>query len=215
MPNLFETLAPLAPSSEVMAEGAMLLRGVALPYEKDLLAALDDITAHSPFRQMVTPGGFTMSVAMTNCGTAGWVTDRTGYRHDRNDPETGRRWPPMPDCFLNLAVTAAPRAGYPDFRPDACLVNCCEPGTRLSLHQDKIERDFANPIVSVSLGLPATSQFGGLKRKDPVRKFALRHGDVAVWEALRGLYHGVPELKEGIHESVGRMRINLTFRGAL
>src|SRR5579864_4101711 len=119
MPDLFDTIAPIAPETEAMADGAVLLRGAALPYEKDLLVALSDITAQSPFRHMVTPGGFTMSVAMTNCGAAGWVTDRTGYRYDRNDPETGRPWPPMPHCFFELAVEAAARAGYPDFRPDA------------------------------------------------------------------------------------------------
>ena len=137
-------------------------------------SALNEITAISPFRHMVTPGGYTMSVAMTNCGAAGWVTDRTGYRYDPKDPETGKPWPPMPDCFLDLAVAAATEAGYPEFRPDACLINRYEPGARLSLHQDKNERDFANPIVSVSLGLPATFQFGGLKRNDPVKKFVLQ-----------------------------------------
>lgn len=216
MLDLFETLAPLDPPAETMAEGAVLLRGAALPFETELLAALDDITRQAPFRHMVTPGGFTMSVAMTNCGAAGWVTDRTGYRYDRNDPQTGRPWPAMPESFLALATTAATQAGYPDFRPDACLINRYEPGARLSLHQDKNERDFANPIVSVSLGLPATFQFGGLNRSDPVKKYALRHGDVAVWGGpSRLFYHGVPELKDGAHETVGRMRINLTFRGAL
>lgn len=214
--DLFETLAPLDPPTEIMAEGAMLLRGAALPFETELLAALDGITGQAPFRHMVTPGGFVMSVAMTNCGAAGWVTDRTGYRYDCNDPQTGLPWPAMPASFLALATTAATQAGYPDFRPDACLINRYEPGARLSLHQDKNERDFANPIVSVSLGLPAIFQFGGLKRNDPVRKYALRHGDVAVWGGPSRLYyHGVPELKDGIHETVGRMRINLTFRGAL
>jgi DNA oxidative demethylase len=216
MPDLFETLAPFGPPTEVMADGATLLRGAALPFEKDLLAALSDLTVQSPFRHMVTPGGFAMSVAMTNCGAAGWVTDRTGYRYDRNDPETGHPWPAMPNCFFELAVASATRAGHPDFRPDACLINRYEPGARLSLHQDKNERDFANPIVSVSLGLQATFQFGGLKRNDPIMKFVLRHGDVAVWGGPSRLnYHGVPKLKEGLHETVGRMRINLTFRGAL
>jgi alkylated DNA repair protein (DNA oxidative demethylase) len=216
MNDLFECIAHLRPSKETMAQGAVLLRGAALPFEKELLAALHDITATSPFRHMVTPGGYTMSVAMTNCGAAGWVTDRRGYRYDRIDPETGNPWPPMPDCFLALAVVAATDAGYPEFRPDACLVNRYEPGARLSLHQDKNERDFANPIVSVSLGLPATFQFGGPKRNDPVKKFALTHGDVAVWGGPSRLcYHGVLELKEGHHETVGRKRINLTFRGAL
>jgi alkylated DNA repair protein (DNA oxidative demethylase) len=216
MSGLFDTLAPIEPATEIIAEGAILLRGAALPFEKELLAALGEVTAQSPFRRMVTPGGFTMSVAMTNCGAAGWVTDRTGYRYDRNDPETGRPWPPMPNSFFKLAVEAATRAGYPDFRPDACLINRYGPGALLSLHQDKNERDFANPIVSVSLGLPVTFQFGGLKRNDPVKKFALRHGDVAVWGGPSRLcYQGVSELRDGIHETVGRIRMNLTFRGAL
>jgi alkylated DNA repair protein (DNA oxidative demethylase) len=216
MPDLFELIAPLDPPREIMAEGAVLLRGVALALEKDLLAALNDIITRSPFRRMVTPGGYTMSVAMTNCGAAGWVTDRTGYRYDCIDPETDKPWSPMPNCFLDLAIAAATEAGYPEFRPDACLINRYEPGALLSLHQDKNERDFANPIVSVSLGLPATLQFGGLKRNDPVRKFALRHGDVAVWGGPSRLcYHGVSELKDSHHETVGRMRVNLTFRRAL
>lgn len=216
MRDLFTSVEPSDSSREIMAEGAVLLRGAALPFERDILAALQDITALSPFRHMVTPGGYTMSVAMTNCGDAGWVTDRTGYRYDRVDPETGQPWPPMPASFFALATTAAIEAGYPQFRPDACLINRYEPGARLSLHQDKNERDFGSPIVSVSLGLPATFQFGGLKRSDPVKKFALRHGDVAVWGGPSRLYfHGVPELKDGQHDTVGRMRINLTFRGAL
>lgn len=216
MRSLFDLIAPPNPSREIMAEGAVLLRGAALPFEAQLLAALSDTTAASPFRHMVTPGGYTMSVAMTNCGAAGWVTDRMGYRYDTVDPETVNPWPPMPDCFLDLAIAAATEAGYAGFRPDACLINRYEPGSRLSLHQDKNERDFVNPIVSVSLGLPATFRFGGLKRSDPVKKFALRHGDVAVWGGPSRLcYHGVTELKNGHHEKLGRMRINLTFRRAL
>jgi alkylated DNA repair protein (DNA oxidative demethylase) len=199
-----------------MAEGAVLLRGAALPFEGELLAALRDITARSPFRHMITPGGYTMSVAMTNCGAAGWVTDRSAYRYDRVDPETCEPWPPMPASFLALATTAATDAGYPFFRPDACLINRYEPGARLSLHQDRNERDFANPIVSVSLGLPATFQFGGLSRSNTVKKFAIRHGDVAIWGGPSRLcFHGVPELKDGHHDILGRMRISLTFRGAL
>jgi alkylated DNA repair protein (DNA oxidative demethylase) len=216
MGDLFDSIIPLNPPREVMAEGAMLLRGAALSLEADILTAIQAITARSPFRHMVTPGGFVMSVAMTNCGAAGWVTNRSGYRYDALDQQSGQPWPPMPASFLDLAVAAATEAGYPDFVPDACLINRYEPGARLSLHQDKNERNFANPIVSVSLGLPATFQFGGQKRNDPVRKFALRHGDVAVWGGPSRLcYHGVPELKEGEHGTVGRMRLNLTFRGAL
>lgn len=216
MRDLFETFHSTDDAREAMAEGAVILRGKALAVESDILAALKTITAQSPFRHMTTPGGFVMSVAMTNCGTAGWVTDRTGYRYDRIDPDTGRPWPALPDCFRALAIAAAADAGYPNFVPDACLVNRYDVGARLSLHQDRNERDTGQPIVSVSLGLPATFQFGGLTRKAPVKKFALRHGDVAVWGGPSRLsYHGVAELKDGEHDKLGRMRINLTFRRAL
>jgi len=216
MRDLFETIPTDRTAREHIADGAMLLRGHALTFEAELLAALQAIAAQSPFRHMTTPGGFVMSVAMTNCGGAGWVTDRTGYRYDTIDPQTNAPWPTLPACFRALAVSAATTAGYPDFVPDACLINRYVPGARLTLHQDKNERDFAQPIVSVSLGLPATFQFGGLKRNDPVRKFGLRHGDVAVWGGRSRLfYHGVAQLKDGEHEKLGRMRINLTFRRAL
>ncbi len=215
MTDLFAKLA-IDPLRETVAEGAILLRGFALPFEDQVLPALREVIAQAPFRHMVTPGGYTMSVAMSNCGAAGWVTDRSGYRYDTLDPETGRPWPALPSTFLDLALAAATQAGYPDFRPDACLINRYEPGAKLSLHQDKDERNFSHPIVSVSLGLPARFQFGGLNRNDPVRKYALRHGDVVVWGGpSRLFYHGVTELKDGDHESLGRMRINLTFRGAL
>ncbi|MBP1876371.1 alkylated DNA repair protein (DNA oxidative demethylase) [Ensifer adhaerens] len=215
MTDLFAKFA-IDPWRETMAEGAILLRGFALPFEDRVLPALREVIAQAPFRHMVTPGGYTMSVAMSNCGAAGWVTDRSGYRYGRLDPETGRPWPALPSAFLALALAAATEAGYPDFRPDACLINRYEPGAKLSLHQDKDERDHSHPIVSVSLGLPATFQFGGLNRNDPVRKYALRHGDVVVWGGpSRLFYHGVTELKDGDHESLGRVRINLTFRGAL
>ena len=216
MSDLFSAFERSDPSREVIANGAVLLRGKALPFADDVLALLEVITAQAPFRQMTTPGGFVMSVAMTNCGAVGWVTDPSGYRYDPVDPVSGKPWPALPGCFLDLATLAAKDAGYPAFVPDACLINRYQPGSRLSLHQDKDERDFANPIVSVSLGLPATFQFGGLRRNDPVRKFPLRHGDVAVWGGISRLcYHGVAELTDGQHQKVGRMRINLTFRRAL
>lgn len=213
--GLFGEIAP-GIRKEGTTEGAVLLHGAALPFEKELLEALADITAASPFRHMVTPSGHTMSVAMTNCGAAGWVSDRQGYRYSATDPLTGNPWPSMPRCFLKLAQSTASEAGYPTFRPDACLINRYEPGARLTLHQDKNERDFAAPIVSVSLGLPAIFQFGGLQRNDTVKKFSLEHGDVAVWGGPSRLcYHGVLPLKEGMHEKLGRIRINLTFRRAL
>lgn len=203
-------------SREQLRDGAVLLRGRALGVDAALLAAIEAIARQSPFRRMVTPGGFQMSVAMTNCGRVGWVTDRTGYRYDACDPETGKAWPAMPELFRTLAREAASEAGFDGFAPEACLVNCYEPGTRLSLHQDKDEQNYAHPVVSVSLGLPATFQFGGLKRNDRPMKLPLQHGDIVVWGGpSRLVYHGVLALKDGEHPLTGRRRFNLTFRKAL
>jgi alkylated DNA repair protein (DNA oxidative demethylase) len=198
-----------------LGDGTFLLRGCALPAEAEILRDLGDITARAPFRHMVTPGGFRMSVAMTNCGALGWVTDRSGYRYDRRDPESGQIWPRMPDSFLQLARDAAARAGFTGFVPDACLINRYQPGARLSLHQDRNEKDMDQPIVSVSLGIPARFLFGGLERSDRAMKLELLHGDVLVWggpDRLR--YHGVMPLKDAVHPLLGRCRINLTFRKA-
>ncbi len=198
-----------------MAEGAVLLRGFARSVEADLIAALRDTVEQAPFRHMLTPGGHQMSVAMTNCGSLGWVTDRSGYRYDRADPESGRPWPAMPASFRKLAEQAADRAGFRGFSPDACLINRYQPGARMSLHQDKDEDDFGAPIVSVSLGLPAIFLFGGLKRSDKSRRFRLEHGDTAVWGGpVRLAFHGVAPLADGEHALIGRKRINLTFRKA-
>lgn len=203
-------------SREQLRDGAVLLRGRALGVDAALLAAIEAIARQSPFRRMVTPGGFQMSVAMTNCGRVGWVTDRTGYRYDACDPETGKAWPAMPELFRTLAREAASEAGFDGLAPEACLVNCYEPGTRLSLHQDKDEQNYAHPVVSVSLGLPATFQFGGLKRNDRPMKLPLQHGDIVVWGGpSRLVYHGVLALKDGEHPLTGRRRFNLTFRKAL
>ena len=199
-----------------LAEGAVLHRGFALPQEAELLAAIEAVTARAPFRHMVTPGGFTMSVAMTNCGTAGWVTDRSGYRYTGTDPVTGALWPPLPTAFDGLARSAAAKAGYADFAADACLINRYEPGAKMSLHQDRNERDFTQPIVSVSLGLPALFLFGGAKRNDRAKRIPLDHGDVVVWGGpSRLFFHGVNTLADGVHPRLGRQRINLTFRRAL
>jgi DNA oxidative demethylase len=198
-----------------MAEGAVLLRGLARPVESDLIAALRDIAEQAPFRHMMTPGGHQMSVAMTNCGSAGWVTDRTGYRYDANDPESGKPWPQMPPSFRELAAQAADRARFGAFSPDACLINRYQPGARMSLHQDRDETDLGAPIVSVSLGLPAIFLFGGMKRSDKPRRFRLEHGDIAVWGGpARLAFHGVAPLADGEHALIGRQRINLTFRKA-
>ena len=198
-----------------MAEGAVLLRGFARPVEAEFLAALREIESQAAFRHMVTPGGHTMSVAMTNCGEAGWVTDRSGYRYDRTDPESGKPWPAMPAAFRELAESAAREAGFAGFAPDACLINRYEPGAKMSLHQDRDERDFSAPIVSVSLGLPATFLFGGMKRTDKPRRYRPAHGDVVVWGGpSRLFFHGIAPLADGEHALLGRRRINLTFRKA-
>jgi DNA oxidative demethylase len=213
--DLFEDAFDVRPALEWMADGAVLLRGYAKPMEADLIAALRDIVEQAPFRHMMTPGGHQMSVAMTNCGSAGWVTDRTGYRYDANDPVAGKPWPAMPPSFCQLAGQAADRAGFGGFSPDACLVNRYQPGAKMSLHQDKDEHDFGAPIVSVSLGLPAVFLFGGLKRGDKPRRFRLEHGDVVAWGGpARLVFHGVAPLADGEHALLGRQRINLTFRKA-
>jgi alkylated DNA repair protein (DNA oxidative demethylase) len=179
------------------------------------MEALFAVAAQSPFRHMVTPGGFRMSVAMTNCGALGWVTDRKGYRYASTDPETGEPWPEMPKVFLDLARQSATKAGYSDFTPDACLINRYEPGARLTLHQDKNENDFGQPIVSVSLGLPAIFLFGGLERSEKTIRMSVAHGDVLVWGGPARLrYHGVNPLKDGTHPLAGPYRFNLTFRKA-
>jgi len=198
------------------ARAPTVLRAFALDVEDDLLAALEPVLAQSPLRHMVTPGGFRMSVAMTNCGAVGWVANRSGYSYSPIDPTCGRAWPAMPVAFAGLATRAAARAGYRGFAPDACLINRYDPGSKLSLHQDKDERDLAAPIVSVSLGLPAIFLFGGLTRRDPQQRLCLVHGDVVVWGGLARLaYHGVAPLKIGHHPRLGGHRVNLTFRKAL
>jgi alkylated DNA repair protein (DNA oxidative demethylase) len=213
--DLFESVPDVRPAQEAMAEGAVLLRGFARPVETDLIADLREVVAQSPFRHMVTPGGHQMSVAMTNCGRIGWVTDRTGYRYDASDPEAAKPWPAMPASFRDLAARAAVQAGFAEFAPDACLVNRYQPGARMSLHQDKDELDLGAPIVSVSLGLPAIFLFGGLQRGDKTRRFRLEHGDIAVWGGpVRLAFHGIAPLADGEHAMMGRQRINLTFRRA-
>ena len=200
---------------ESLCAGAVVLRGFALADEAPLLQATDAIVAQAPFRHLITPGGLRMSVAMTNAGSLGWVSDRRGYRYDPVDPDSGKRWPPLPDVFRKLAANAAARAGFAGFAPDACLVNRYEPGTRLSLHQDRDERDFGQPIVSVSLGIPAVFLFGGLARAERTMRVPLSHGDVVVWGGPARLrYHGVLPLAQGHHPLTGDYRINLTFRKA-
>lgn len=214
MNGLFDALERTA-GAVTLAPGAALLRGFALDDAAALLAAIDTVAALAPLRHMVTPGGYTMSVATTSCGDMGWTSDAQGYHYAEYDPETGLPWPAMPALFGTLARDAAAQAGFPGFEPDACLINRYAPGARLTLHQDRNERDFGAPIVSVSLGLPATFLFGGIKRADPTLKLHLVHGDVVVWGGPARLrFHGVLPLAHGTHPLTGACRINLTFRKA-
>jgi DNA oxidative demethylase len=211
--DLFDDMLQCQPRREELSPGAVVLRAFALGKAAEILAAVDQVMAEARPRQMVTPGGFRMSVALTNCGSCGWVTDHTGYRYQATDPDSGKPWPRMPDVFRKLARDAAATAGFADFKPDACLVNLYEPGARVSLHQDKNERDFIAPIVSVSLGLPAVFMWGGLRRQERPVRLRLVHGDVMVWGgSARLCFHGVLPVVEGYHPATGRRRINLTFR---
>lgn len=212
-----DLFASQQPSTQEIVKDAFLLQGFALSKEALILADFSHVISAAPLRNMITPGGFIMSVAMTNCGTLGWVTDRTGYRYTTLDPVSGRPWPAMPTSFMQLAQLAASEAGFDDFVPDACLINQYKVGARMSLHQDKNELDFTQPIVSVSLGLPAIFQFGGLKRAGRTVRIPLNHGDVVVWGGdARLRFHGVLPLKADAYQvpALGEHRVNLTFRKA-
>ena len=215
MNDLFAEVTP-ADEMEKLADGAFLLRRFAAESAEFIVQTVSQIAKVSPFRHMITPGGHRMSVAMTNCGPTGWITDRHGYRYATIDPETDAAWPPMPLAFHQLAETAAERAGFAGFKPDACPINRYEPGTKLSLHQDRNEKSYESPIVSVSLGLPAKFLFGGLTRNERPRRVRLESGDVLVWGGPSRLaFHGVDALEDGDHPLTGRCRLNLTFRKAL
>jgi alkylated DNA repair protein (DNA oxidative demethylase) len=198
---------------EFLADGAVLLRGFAETETPELVDSIAKLAEAAPFRHLITPGGYRMSVAMTNCGEAGWVSDRTGYRYDPCDPTTGKPWPIMPESFMSLARRAALESGFADFAPDVCLINRYEAGSRLTMHQDHDEGDLKAPIVSVSLGLPAKFLFGGLRRADKSQRILVENGDVAVWGGpARLTYHGVDRLAAGSHPLTGPYRFNLTFR---
>jgi len=200
---------------EAIGAQSCVLRGFALPWVERLLPALAEVLVQAPFRQMVTPGGFTMSASLSSCGELGWTTDRDGYRYTRVDPQSGRPWPEMPEVFHQLAVEAARAAGFAHFSPDACLINRYRPGAKMSLHQDRNERDFNAPVVSVSLGLPAIFLFGGHERSDKTQRIPLFHGDIVVWGGVDRLrFHGVLPIKEGHHPQLGAERINFTLRSA-
>jgi alkylated DNA repair protein (DNA oxidative demethylase) len=212
MTSLFDSDS-LPHSVEPLEAGAVLLRGFATTEAPALVEEVARIARAAPLRHMKTPGGYTMSVAMTNCGRTGWVSDRTGYRYDPVDPDTGAAWPAMPAAFLDLAARAAAEAGFTGYDPDACLINRYVAGAKLSLHRDRDEKDAWAPIVSVSLGLPAVFLWGGMRRSDPLRRLRLESGDIAVWGGpARFVYHGVAPIQTGEHPLTGATRINLTFR---
>ena len=215
--NLFDEALPAYAAPEIIAPGAAILRGFALPVAAVVMQGVDAVVAAAPLRHLATPSGQTMSVGMSNCGPLGWVSDRRGYRYCAVDPLTNQPWPAMPAGFMALAAGAAEEAGFAGFTPNACLINHYQPGARMGLHQDRDEggqaRDFSAPIVSVSLGLPAMFLFGGLQRKDKTTRWPLVHGDVVVWGGPSRLaFHGVAPLKEGEYALLGARRVNLTFR---
>lgn len=210
--DLFDDL-PAPPETVPLAPGAVLLRAFARTQALTLLQAVEAMLAQAPLRHMQTPGGHTMSVAMSNCGALGWVSDPQGYRYAAHDPLSAQPWPAIPECLTDLAQRAAATAGFADFQPEACLINQYVPGAKLSLHQDRDEKDLRAPIVSVSLGLPAIFLFGGAERSQRPQRYRLAHGDVVVWGGpARLAFHGVAPLEEGDHPLLGRRRINLTFR---
>ncbi|CAH0235425.1 alpha-ketoglutarate-dependent dioxygenase [bacteria symbiont BFo1 of Frankliniella occidentalis] len=212
---MLDLFAEDSPWQEPLAEGAVILRRRARARSEELMTLVEQVAAENPFRHRITPGGHRMSVAMTNCGDSGWTTDSRGYQYSEQDNLSGQRWPAMPPLFRQLAVTCAREAGFNGFNPDACLLNRYQPGAKLTLHQDKDERDLRQPIVSVSLGLPAIFLFGGFERGDGCQRVLLEHGDVVVWGGPSRLrYHGILPLKPGIHPLAGAFRFNLTFRRA-
>ncbi|ADP13080.1 DNA repair system specific for alkylated DNA [Erwinia sp. Ejp617] len=212
---MLDLFAEDQPRQEPLAEGAVILRRRARDITPRLIAQIEDIAASNPFYHRITPGGHRMSVAMTHCGDLGWSTDSRGYQYSAQDEASGQRWPAMPPQFRQLAQECAGEAGFSGFNPDACLINRYEPGAKMTLHQDKDERDLRQPIVSVSLGLPAVFLFGGFERGDASQRVLLEHGDVVVWGGPSRLrYHGILPLKAGIHPLAGAFRFNLTFRRA-
>ncbi len=199
----------------VLSPGSFLFPGLALARAADFQNAVKQAAGAAPFRRVVTPGGRPLSVRITNMGSWGWVSDRRGYRYEPTDPRTGRAWSPIPRDLSDFARAAAARAGFPGFVPDACLINLYAPGAKMAPHVDRDEKDFSQPIVSVSLGLPAVFLWGGPNRSDRVRRVPLEDGDAVVWGGpARLYYHGVAPIQAGHHPLWGERRINLTFRKA-
>ncbi len=211
--DIFSSLEDLAQTPIDLPAGTHYLKGFACKYAPELIVAIKKITTYSPFRQIVTPGGKKMSVTITNCGTYGWISDRYGYRYSTVDPLSHQHWLALPSCFVELVNAALSHEHLPNYQPDACLINNYSVGAKMGLHQDKDEKNFTYPIVSVSLGLPALFLLGGLTRNITPRRILLQHGDIIILtQQSRLRFHGVLPIQPGYHAELQAQRINLTFR---
>ncbi len=201
-------------STEVIDNDAIILKGFVRAKANQLVKDAELISQQSPFRTMTTPGGGKMSVAITNCGHCGWLSDEHGYRYQQIDPVTHRSWPEMPQSFLKICAAATKAASFAEFMPDACLLNKYQADAKMGLHNDNDEHDLTAPIVSVSLGLDAVFLFGGKTRQSPTRKYLLSHGDVVVFGGQSRLnFHGISLIKPTyISDDLTDHRLNLTFR---
>ena len=199
--------------TERLGEGIVLWR--AAIDEARYAATIARLALEAPFRHMLTPGGRQMSVAITNCGSMGWVSDTHGYRYSATDPDSSMPWPAIPPDWLHDASHAAFRCGFSGFTPDACLINRYEIGNRMGSHQDRNEVDFTQPVVSMSIGLPAEFTFHGASRAGTAGRVDLHSGDILVWGGPARLYfHSVRPIRAGVHPLCGALRYNLTFRRA-
>lgn len=196
-----------------ISDQSYLIKGAVIEKADELITEINSITRSSPLRQMQTRRGHYLGAKMTNCGDLGWIGDDKGYRYSSLDPLTNQPWPRMPTMFKTLAREMASSVGFEDFEPDVCLINQYMPKVGMGLHQDKDEQDLSQPIVSLSLGVPAIFLFGGYQRSDSVSYHLLEHGDVVIWGGIDRLrFHGIQPLKLGHHRLTGQMRYNLTFR---
>lgn len=208
MPDLFSNNRP--PIEEIYPDLFVLANFVDT---NPLMVQVERITKVSPFRKMMTPNGHYTGVALTNCGDFGWTSDRNEYRYSSSDPLNNQPWLAIPESFKALAKNAAHVAGFKDFEPDACLINQYLIGTKLGSHQDKNEKDFSQPIVSVSIGLSAVFQIFGNQRAGQAINYRLYDGDVVVWgNSARLCYHGVRTLSAAELDPTCQQRINITFR---
>lgn len=200
-----------------LAEGLFLHRGAITPDDQTILVRdIAQVADFAPFRHPRTPGGHPTSAAMTNAGQAGWWSDRQGYRYLIHQPDSDRPWPSMPASFHAAVEVGTRGTPWPDFSPDACLINFYGAAAKMGLHQDKDERDFTQPIVTVSLGDAADFLVGGFARTDKTAVVRLHSGDVLVMGGpSRMRFHGVRRIHTGTSPlSALHGRYSLTFRKA-